>query len=1341
MEREPEVDVASRPEEDSESDEEDEELERLRERINEKHEASEERDDASVGGEESQEGEGGNANSSEEPQSTDAGEDEEGATNENERVSGGETDPRESTEGQRSAEQELGDEASDPALEGKGEAERGDEELERPTDLTDEKEESSDTADDSAEDDRESEGPDASSAISPDPEPRQEGEPPDQVDQSEKKEREHSLDAPDEREQGRSHAVTSAEEPSERNGQMHESIATEIEEEHASDEGEQREAGSKQGAISETDIIPSGEEQDAPLNVERQTGVDVFRSDGSLETEEDVTESSLEPTREQLISIEQQEGTQVTPNDNFKHNDAVDIETSVSSEAAVLKEEEAAVSQNREEPVNALEAVQQVTLGADNLSDGLETSHVSSEAVEAKVEIGVEAPREDRADLETIGDTVDNNSHHEVILDEQQSPTPQHQDGSAHDLYKRGELAGHGQQREQDPDESQGDSIRREKQTLGELIESVPGDSQTEFERHPPEPRVGGQDDESIFDLKRTESRPRENSEVEGVSQPNLNRDFAIKSPEGERLGARPTYELRGHDDVESGRSSRQEKITLAIQDQVDQESLAIARERQKIMLAASIVSSHSITRAEAEKVPSSSVQGLGPNGDSSRRKSDSKEGVEHFSLNPTERYNRPSPAPSTSLEKSDTTAGKDGRILESPKSAVAPERGGDAWQDRLPKHVPDHELTAQASRNYGALDRRIDQDSTVAKAKDVSGQKRTRFDNNLTVDSQSGGEKAVIRKFLQPSQDSAKESLGKATEKPLTVITVNAHSLSGRENGVHFKVWEPIVEKQTGVTLERGKLYEISGRIDGNFDFKTKHKVGENRMFAVYPSREHSNSIKDGERHTLFIDSITEKKQVHVILGPEQVIRGLGTMEATGHELQGRKVIRFTLSESTFADRTGIHMQPGKLYDIRGVVGNGAEFQLTHTPTDTPQLNIIIGRDNAASIRPGEKHQITLTSVEEKQVFQVSGEPKVALHFSKRVVELAGVETRELASSRVVEFELKKLGAEKSERMFGEVMPSIEHVSLNAKARGFKPGDEFQLLSARNFSARDFVDDYNRFKLGKLAITELKLHNTKLLLTVDSREFAARSFSIGTWSTEVVMRANFDPIRRDVRFWFDGERITPKFGRSWNIHSIKANKDGFNVIYEPGSRPITATKFTAPIENEWRLKRIDRHIIETNLSLLSSPTGREGQYDFQVRPYLANAIRFKLEAAASREAQNDAKGAIGEELGVCLLEMNQWKELVRHPGVLRPTTQGANTRGPDSLMLDMRSQEKQLFEFKWWRNVSGAQREALRQMQEAFKEDSSRYRDVKGGYIGIIHWNARRNLGSMNVEMAWRRE
>lgn len=483
---EPEDDEAAHTERDfeNEEDDDDEELEQLRKRINEKHESPEDKSDTSADGREAQDAEGEAVGSASDLQSTDAGEDGGEDTAKEEQVSHVDTHQG-STEGYADTEQEPNGEGSDPPPEGEDKEDQEDEKLERPIERMDEKQESSEEVGDLLGDKTESTEPGGDSSTPQNSEPRPESESEDEVDPSEKAERVGTPDAPDEREQTSSQTETPAEEPTERNQIAHESITTEPEEDHASNEGEHHEVDPKQDGTSEADAIGLQEGQAHQLDAGNHAEVDVTQADGKPDAEEhDEAESSLEAASGQNSSTEQHEDIPAPLDDNFEHNDSMDMEAAMSPETATVKEEESAASSDLEELRHGLESVQQTDSGPGDISESREDSSFSSEAIQANGEIEVEALHEGpRANLEGRGDlTTDNSSHSEDLVDEQKSMAPEPQDGSAHGADAGDGQPEHAQQNEQYP-ERQADSARQEKQPQEELRETIGSDSRAESER------------------------------------------------------------------------------------------------------------------------------------------------------------------------------------------------------------------------------------------------------------------------------------------------------------------------------------------------------------------------------------------------------------------------------------------------------------------------------------------------------------------------------------------------------------------------------------------------------------------------------------------------------------------------------------------------------------------------------------------------------------------------------------------------------------------------------------------------------------------------------------------
>ena len=141
-----------------------------------------------------------------------------------------------------------------------------------------------------------------------------------------------------------------------------------------------------------------------------------------------------------------------------------------------------------------------------------------------------------------------------------------------------------------------------------------------------------------------------------------------------------------------------------------------------------------------------------------------------------------------------------------------------------------------------------------------------------------------------------------------LGTITPMAH-LDRDRNIISFQLWRPTIEKQTGVTFEQGKLYEIRGRVNGKYDFKVEHMVGDNRGFSVSLSREDGKHVTPGMKHDLIIDHIAEKRQFEVISRPEPVLTiPMRSLESAGISFDKSdsrsRIIRFEMQNRSQADR-----------------------------------------------------------------------------------------------------------------------------------------------------------------------------------------------------------------------------------------------------------------------------------------------------------------------------------------------------------------------------------------------------------------------------------------------------
>src|SRR5438445_60615 len=135
-----------------------------------------------------------------------------------------------------------------------------------------------------------------------------------------------------------------------------------------------------------------------------------------------------------------------------------------------------------------------------------------------------------------------------------------------------------------------------------------------------------------------------------------------------------------------------------------------------------------------------------------------------------------------------------------------------------------------------------------------------------------------------------------------------------------------------------------------------------------------------------------------------------IARLTCTAYEIPDRDSIRFNLWRPTIERKSGMRFETGKLYDIRGEV-KGIEFTVAHRPMEGQHIMAFITGDKVKELTPGEKYDVTITSVKERIASRVLGyESGPTLRFSKRFLESRGVDTRPSVdgSRKVIEYRLQ---------------------------------------------------------------------------------------------------------------------------------------------------------------------------------------------------------------------------------------------------------------------------------------------------------------------------------------------
>ncbi len=237
----------------------------------------------------------------------------------------------------------------------------------------------------------------------------------------------------------------------------------------------------------------------------------------------------------------------------------------------------------------------------------------------------------------------------------------------------------------------------------------------------------------------------------------------------------------------------------------------------------------------------------------------------------------------------------------------------------------------------------------------------------------------------------------------------------------------------------------------------------------------------------------------------------------------------------------------------------------------------------------------------------------------------------------------------------------------------------------------------------------------------------------------QVFLEARLRPMKRAVRFWFDGQHVIPKFGDRGRVLRFDRFTGGLFVHTQEGNKVI-ATRIDSPRQS-LRLKAelFERTQLMEKIKLIAKPDHDEGRYVFEADPSLYEYVYSRLVGDRGRLNYNGEKGRISEEICSCILAKAGWEEIRRHPSETGKNILQVNRHGPDSLQRFSASGQQYLFEFRWWANVRHALRTAELQARRRHKEG---YADgkVKGAYIGILDWDRRRRQGTLRVRKVWSR-
>ncbi len=602
-----------------------------------------------------------------------------------------------------------------------------------------------------------------------------------------------------------------------------------------------------------------------------------------------------------------------------------------------------------------------------------------------------------------------------------------------------------------------------------------------------------------------------------------------------------------------------------------------------------------------------------------------------------------------------------------------------------------------------------------------------------------------------------AEANRGQRTDKDEAaepLATFSATAVKQATDGMtRFEVDKSDFEERSGMKLDGEKVYAFEGEISGVGSFRKIYDgSSETDRLAFFAPKEKSDSIPAGERHDVRIDSVREVSSTK---------ESLGTFFATAYAVAGREgredSVRLDIPKATFERRTGFHFEDGKTYEGKGKVDGVHDFKVTHTgSSENRHVIISFFGEEAKRIEVGKEHTVTVESIEEKRTLTVSGEgPTTRLTPQKRMLESLGIDVDSMRTAkeedRLVELTVRNLSSsDKSEKtIYGRVQAREGAIPLSISNIGANHGDTFELLGAREHTVRNFVEDFNKHADGVTKNVRLSLEGEKLYLDVDGKKFLAKSHSLDVHHLQTFLNLEVEPFKQDIRFWYDGERTTPKFAQpsrpmedgskpkpiSWGIRSFRASERGLEVTFVMGERIVTTRAAPESLKERMPMKEIEGRIKVVAGDKL------EGNHSIRIEDDVVSYINDRITRTKWLNSPYFfERGSLGEDIGSTVFSRLGYEEVTRHP--FDPNGPGGDPykTGSDALYRNRKTGELVLVEFKWWENSDAAVESALEEVRgrRGRETNDPQHGHISGAYVASLNLSLKSNRGELRVKRAW---
>ena len=363
-------------------------------------------------------------------------------------------------------------------------------------------------------------------------------------------------------------------------------------------------------------------------------------------------------------------------------------------------------------------------------------------------------------------------------------------------------------------------------------------------------------------------------------------------------------------------------------------------------------------------------------------------------------------------------------------------------------------------------------------------------------------------------------------------------------------------------------------------------------------------------------IDSAHEGKQRETLhqeglVGPRE---GSGTEAPESRSIvstlrgEGSTNPRFFIAKRLIEEATGVELENGKEYELRGRIEGIGDFKMRHVERGEPHVYVHVPKEEQSDkMKFGEKYVIEFDSVRERREYNVLG---TVVGSTVKVpgasVERMGFRDVKSPSERtVVDFRVSNLSTpnEPARRYFATYNPKADELQLRVRRGGARPGDVLRVEQVKEYGKGDFVRDFEAHKGDALKNVELRLEKGGLLMEVDRRRFSLNEPRIDTFGLKATLSAKLESSGKFIRFQFDGEKVSPKLFRDSRIISFEL-EHGLAIKYDKGGNEIRTFRL---------FDKFDGKILLGKLRLMSSPREEDGEYLAEADSWLEGHVRARF--------------------------------------------------------------------------------------------------------------------------------